>query len=148
MTPRTTSSERRVVLWLLTFLFALCAALTVIFTVPTDVQAETATGENGNVIVNGADQHHDAGHTTFDGSAVTWNVLTLEDINSAEGKTAGYITGGSSAEQTVYYYLADNITLTENNITVSGYVTLCLNAYGHGQQFCNYYKRKCQLYSV
>lgn len=40
--------------------------------------------------------------------------------------TGGVITGGTSESEMVYYYLNDDVGLT-TDITINGYVTLCLN---------------------
>ncbi len=52
----------------------------------------------------------------------------------------GTLTGGKDKESMVYYYLAEDITLT-TNINIYGYVTLCLNGYmltgnGYGSVIC------------
>lgn len=60
------------------------------------------------------------------------------DTSAEDGivtSAGGTLKGGSNENSMVYYYLTEDVTL-EDNLTISGYVTLCLNEYtltGNGE---------------
>ena len=107
----TTPPRRRKTLGivLLSFVLAVSVAFGIYFLVPksTAIYAEV----------------NHSGHTESD----NWLELTSDYVDSSNGKTAGYIVGSTDGEETTYYYLASDVTLSTNNITISGNVTLCLN---------------------
>ncbi len=50
------------------------------------------------------------------------------DTPPDDTSAGGTLEGGDDEESMVYYHLLNNVTLTEN-ITITGYVTLCLHGY-------------------
>ncbi len=57
-----------------------------------------------------------------------WTILNANLVDLEEGeKTAGYLIGTTVENETTCYYLNEDVKLLNNNIKISGNVTLCLN---------------------
>ncbi len=65
--------------------------------------------------------------TEHDHEVDGWTVLYQTDFETEETYDSGIIAGGDSVDTVLQLYLSENIDLTSVDITISGYVTLCLN---------------------
>lgn len=104
------------ILTILSTLFSVAFGLGVTSTISNKISSKTTVVYTSENTIN----NHDANHSTdYD-----WNILSVSDFSSSEP-----ITGGSTVSDMVYYYLNEDMTLENYDMSISGYVTLCPNGY-------------------